>query len=179
MINEDFMKKRTGAFSLAEVVTVFIIMGIVAVWAAKVALLENPKQFITKYDKISSRITKNIKNDEKNYLKLSESKNYKETSGIMKNIFIGRMKATKCNYAKGILPVGNINTENYCWANKINNLNNEIMQSMKNGDYAFYSFKDGSVAAVQNDNNGLKIFIDVNGLNGPNEFGKDVIEYKY
>ena len=167
---------RKSAFSLAEVLTVLIMMTLVAFFAAKIALSGNQKQFDTAFAKTASIINRNIKSNKKVANELSVYENYIEISSKLEDIFISNMNAQKCDYKDNIISLTN---KNYCWAKKIDNLNHDILESMKNGDYNFYRLKNGAVIAIQNDNKGSKIFIDVNGLKGPNEFEKDVLEYKY
>ena len=146
------MKK---AFTLAELCTVIIILGLIAAVVAKMTFRTPQGQFDIKFDKTASVISSNIQ------------------MGLMRRT--GFQFADYNNNNQTFLDDvtnnldGNNSTIANAWSNNTNIGGTNI------SSYNAFVMRDGTVIAI--DNAGTNIFIDVNGRNRPNEFGRDIFRY--
>ena len=146
------MKK---AFTLAELCTVIIILGIIVVIVAKITFKTPQGQFDIKFDKTASVISSNIQ------------------SGLMKrtgfafNDYNGNNAAFFSDVTANLN--GSRSSIDAAWSDNTN------VDGVDISNYSAFLMNDGTVIAI--DNAGTNIFIDVNGKNRPNEFGRDIFRY--
>ena len=148
------MKK---AFTLAELCTVIVILGIIAAVVVKIAFKTPQGQFDIKYDKTASAISSNIQ------------------AGMMKRTgfqfadYNGNNNAFFDDVTNNLNGTGNGITIANSWSSNIN------IDGTNIANYRAFRMNDETVIAI--DNAGTNIFIDVNGRKGPNQFGRDIYQY--
>ena len=146
------MKK---AFTLAELCTVIIILGIIAAVIAKITFRTPQGQFDIKYDKTASVISSNIQ------------MGLTRRTGFAFNDYNTNNAAFLSDVTANLN--GSRSSINAAWSDNTN------VDGVNISSYNVFLMNDGTVIAI--DNAGTNIFIDVNGQNRPNEFGRDIFRY--
>ena len=161
---------RKLAYSLAEIMVVFVIMTGIILMVGKIALGNRQKQYDAKFNKTSAVISSNISRD---LLANTGAEFADYNAGNGGNAFY--QKAVTDNL------VENQQTCNNCWGNMKNDSiklpNGNEYKKSDIDEWNKYELNDKTVIAVSNKN--TDILIDANGKNGPNEFNKDIKVYDY
>ena len=155
------MKKvctRPSAFTLAEVLTVIVILGAIAVIIGiRAANINKQRLFETKYHKIYSQITANIEKDmmQRTGFQYSDYNKDDDNRELFRNAVLADIPYTS----------GSIS--DWSTTKTISSIDKTI-----DNNWLFYNLDNGAVLAF--DNASTTIVIDVNGSKKPNKLDKDI-----
>ena len=165
MKTKSLFKNNKFGYTLVEIIATITIVAAVILIAIKfISDIDKQKIFDLKYEKVSAVMQANIEKNMLSHTGTKYEEDFVQNNLNYQEILTENMDAKRC------VP------NDACWFQLPTDVNGF---DLTDAAVSTYKMQDDTFIAIQNDDNGTRVFVDVNGKNSPNKFGKDIYEFIY